>query len=97
MNPPRLPLRVSAWRNLKPAFATTALVRLDPACGGGSFPAPPTSCVGLPAAQAVASGGGASGYSGPWAVFAALLPVGKDMIGQIDLFVKAKISFFDLF
>lgn len=31
-------------------------MRLDPACGGGSFPAPPTSCVGLPAAQAVASG-----------------------------------------
>lgn len=45
MNPPRLPLRVFAWRTLKPAFATTALVRLDPACGGGSFPAPPGAFV----------------------------------------------------
>lgn len=27
-------------------------------------------------------GGGASGYSGPWAVFAALLPVGKDRLSQ---------------
>ena len=38
------------------ALHPPALLRLDPACGGGSFPAPPTSCVGLPAAQAVASG-----------------------------------------